>query len=591
MQGVDRMKPWLIAILLGAVSTTASAGAVIGARLAEQLGGARADDRIVAWVSFTDKGSSESLRNAVPRTVVSERSLLRRMKVRPATHLVDYTDLPVSEEYVAAVTAQVSALRQRSRWFNAVSVAATPLQIEALRSLPFVAGIDLVARFRKDQSEKETGEAPLPPPPVLAPTDLNYGPSLNQVLQIGVPAVHNSGNYGQGVMVGVFDNGFRLPNHQAFDSMLIAATYDFVDHKVSVVPNNPDPGFGSHGVNTLSTIGGYASGHLIGPAFGATFILARTENDSSETPIEEDYWAAAIEWADSIGVDVTSTSLGYLTYNAPFTSWTWQNMDGNTTVITRAADMAVGRGILVVNSAGNDGYNASHNTLGAPADGDSVASIGAVNSGGTRVPFSSVGPTLSDPPRIKPDVMAQGSGVVVASSTSPTGYTTSSGTSFSCPLAAGAAALVLKAYPAASPMQILGALKATANNAATPNNLVGWGILNAAAAIDYLQASGVTPNPVFPEGFSLSQNFPNPFNPATTIRYGLPEASTVSLKIYDVMGREVRLLFAGHQTASSYTLQWDGTDDAGRAVSSGMYIYRLTSDRGFSAARSMVLLK
>jgi serine protease AprX len=585
------MKRWAIAILLGMLSGTASAEAVIGARLSEQLVGARADDRIVAWVSFTDKGPSEALRNAVPHTVVSERSLLRRMKVRPAGQLVDYTDLPVSEEYAAAVAAQVSALRQRSRWFNAVSVVATPPQIQALRSLPFVAGIDLVARFRKDQSEKETGEAPPPPPPVLAPTDLNYGPSLNQVQQIGVPAVHNTGNYGQGVMVGVFDNGFRLPNHQAFDSMLIVATYDFVDHKVSVVPNNPDPGFGSHGVNTLSTIGGYASGHLIGPAFGATFILARTENDSSETPIEEDYWAAAIEWADSIGVDVTSTSLGYLTYDAPFTSWTWQNMDGNTTVITRAADMAVGRGILVVNSAGNAGSNPSHNTLGAPADGDSVASIGAVNSGGTRVSFSSVGPTMSDPPRIKPDVMAQGSGVVVASSTSPTGYTTSSGTSFSCPLAAGAAALVLKAHPAATPMQILGALRATANNAATPNNLVGWGILNAAAAIEYLQASGVPPAPLIPEGFSLSQNFPNPFNPVTTIRYGLPEASTISLKIYDVMGREIRTLVAGRQDASSYTLQWDGTDNAGSPVSSGVYIYRLTSDRGFSTARSMVLLK
>jgi serine protease AprX len=585
------MKRWAIAILLGMLSGTASAEAVIGARLSEQLVGARADDRIVAWVSFTDKGPSEALRNAVPHTVVSERSLLRRMKVRPAGQLVDYTDLPVSEEYAAAVAAQVSALRQRSRWFNAVSVVATPPQIQALRSLPFVAGIDLVARFRTDHSEKETGEAPPPPPPVLAPTDLNYGPSLNQVQQIGVPAVHNTGNYGQGVMVGVFDNGFRLPNHQAFDSMLIVATYDFVDHKVSVVPNNPDPGFGSHGVNTLSTIGGYASGHLIGPAFGATFILARTENDSSETPIEEDYWAAAIEWADSIGVDVTSTSLGYLTYDAPFTSWTWQNMDGNTTVITRAADMAVGRGILVVNSAGNAGSNPSHNTLGAPADGDSVASIGAVNSGGTRVSFSSVGPTMSDPPRIKPDVMAQGSGVVVASSTSPTGYTTSSGTSFSCPLAAGAAALVLKAHPAATPMQILGALRATANNAATPNNLVGWGILNAAAAIEYLQASGVPPAPLIPEGFSLSQNFPNPFNPVTTIRYGLPEASTISLKIYDVMGREIRTLVAGRQDASSYTLQWDGTDNAGSPVSSGVYIYRLTSDRGFSTARSMVLLK
>jgi hypothetical protein len=406
-----------------------------------------------------------------------------------------------------------------------------------------------------------------------------------------VPAVHNTGNTAQNVMVGVFDNGFRLPNHESFDSMHIAATYDFVDHKVSVVPNNPSSGFGSHGVNTLSTIGGYKPGHLIGPAFGATFILARTENDSSETPIEEDYWVAAIEWADSIGVDVTSTSLGYLTYDSPYTSWTWEDMTGNTTVITRAADMAVGRGILVVNSAGNSGYNASHNTLGAPADGDSVASIGAVSSAGARVSFSSVGPTTSDPPRIKPDLMAQGLGVVVASSTNPTGYTTSQGTSFSCPLAAGAAALILNAVPSAPPVDILTAMKATASNHASPNNQIGWGIISVGAAIDYLQSSAVTPPPSIPAGFALGQNYPNPFNPTTTIRFTVPASSSITLKVYDLMGREIRTVASGIREAGTFAAVWDGRNDAGSAVSSGVYLYRLSSDRGFSAARTMVLLK
>jgi serine protease AprX len=585
------MRRCLMVFLLGFISSAASAEAVIGARLVDVLNRARGDERIAAWVSFADKGPLESYRNAVPGTVVSQRSLLRRMKVRPAGHLVDYTDLPVSEEYVASVAGQVVSVRQRSRWFNAVSVLATPSQISLLRELSFVNAIDLVARFAKDHSEAETGEDPPPSPLAAAPADLDYGPSLNQVALIGVPTVHNTGNTGQDVMIGVFDNGFRLPNHEAFATMQIVATYDFVDHKVSVVPNNPDPGFGSHGVNTLSTIGGYKPGQLIGPAFGATYILARTENDSSETPMEEDYWVAAIEWADSIGVDVTSTSLGYLTYDSPYTSWTWQDMDGNTTVITRAADMAVGRGILVVNSAGNNGSNPSHNTLNGPADGDSVASIGAVNSGGTRVSFSSVGPTTSDPPRIKPDLMAQGSAVVVASSTNPTGYTTSSGTSFSCPLAAGAVALVLKANPTATPMEIIAALKATGNNASTPNNLNGWGILNAAAAISYLQSSSVDLSPSVPVEFSLEQNFPNPFNPTTTIRYEVPVASSISLKVFDTMGREVRTLFSGNRGASSFTALWDGTNNAGFPVSSGVYLYRLTSDQGFSATRSMVLLK
>ncbi|MBI3193807.1 MAG: S8 family serine peptidase, partial [Ignavibacteriae bacterium] len=213
-------------------------------------------------------------------------------------------------------------------------------------------------------------------------------------------------------------------------------------------------------------------------------------NDSSETPVEEDNWAKAIEWADSIGVDVTSTSLGYLDYDASYPSWTWQDMNGNTTLITRAADRAVGLGIVVLNSAGNSGTDV-HNTLGAPADGDSVISIGAVTSSGTRSSFSSVGPTTDIPARIKPDVMAMGSSVTVASSTNPTGYTTSSGTSFSCPLSGGVAALVLCANPSLTPMQVRDAMRQTASNSATPNNTMGWGILNARNAISYF---GISPS-------------------------------------------------------------------------------------------------
>jgi serine protease AprX len=574
-------------------SGLASAGTPISPRLAATLSRAGSADHIIAWVSFADKGQFEHFRASVPQTVVAERSLVRRAKVRPAGALVDYTDLPVAEEYVAAVMEAGVTVRQRSRWLNAVSVIASPEQITRLGSLPFVSGIDLVARFGRNRSEEEIPAPPDPHPAgsPASPNDLDYGASLTQVAQIAVPSVHNSGNHAEGVWVGVFDNGFRLPNHESFDSMHIAATYDFVDHKVSVVPNNPSTSFGTHGVNTLSTIGGYKPGQLIGPAFGATFLLARTENDSSETPIEEDNWVAAIEWADSIGVDVTSTSLGYLTYDGGWTSWTWQDMDGNTTAITRAADMAVGRGILVVNSAGNSGYNAAHNTLGAPADGDSVTSMGAVYSSGSRVDFSSVGPTTSDPPRIKPDLMAMGSGVRVASSTNPTGYTYSSGTSFSCPLGAGAAALVLSANPSAAPLEVVAAMKATASNTAAPNNLIGWGIINTQAAIDYLQQASVGPVDPVPSGYVLEQNFPNPFNPSTTIMYALPATGMVSLKVYDVMGREIRTLVAEPQAAAHHTVRWDGTTSAGNQVPSGVYFYRLSADGRVRATRSMMLLK
>jgi hypothetical protein len=471
---------------LGLHSQTVAEGKV-GSRLEALLSRSAPTDQIMAWVTFSDKGGGEALRYAVPQSVVSPRSLQRRRKVRAIHTLVDYADLPVDQSYCDQVAAHVLRVRHVSKWLNSVSVVATPAQIQDLTSLAIVNNIDLVSRFAKRRSEDEqpaqgengrqTGNLP------AGITSLDYGTSLTQVSQINVPAIHDLGNHAEGVVVGVFDNGFRLLTHQAFDSLHIIATYDFVDHKVSVVPNNTSTSFGSHGVNTLSTIGGYKSGQLIGPAFKADFILARTENDSSETPIEEDNWVAAIEWADSIGVDVTSTSLGYLTFDSPYTSLTWQDMNGNTAPMTRAADMAVARGILVVNSAGNDGSNASHNTLGAPADGDSVMTIGAVDASGVRSSFSSVGPTTSVPARIKPDVMAMGSAVKVASASNPSGYGTSSGTSFSCPLAAGAAALMVKAWPSASPLQIMDAMRSSASRSGTPDNQYGYGIINTLAAM------------------------------------------------------------------------------------------------------------
>jgi subtilisin family serine protease len=262
--------------------------------------------------------------------------------------------------------------------------------------------------------------------------------------------------------------------------MNIIAAYDFVNHDPNV-GNQGDMGEGSHGTATLSIIGGFKEGQLIGPAYGANFILAKTENTDSETPVEEDNWIAGVEWADSIGVDVTSTSLSYLDYDSPFTSYTWQDMDGNTALITIAADLAAGKGIVVVNAASNNGLNTSHNTLGAPADGDSVFTIGAVTSSGTRSSFSSVGPTFDG--RIKPDLMAMGSNVYHAGSTGNS-YFSGSGTSFSCPLAAGVCALILQKNPSLTPMQVLQLLRSTATQSNNPDNLYGWGIINALSAIN-----------------------------------------------------------------------------------------------------------
>jgi len=558
-----------------AVLPPPGAAADLTPRLRNALAHTNPDAELVIWVYFKDKGASESMRSVVPENVVSDRSLKRRRNLLAADRLVDYTDLPIEERYVAELRGKVLQIRQRSRWFNAVSVAATPDQIPPIALSPFVREIDLVARFAKDRSREGGVRFDRDTEPsnrkVSTANSLDYGSSYSQVNLINIPPLHDANLAGDGVIIGVFDNGFRLPAHEAFQSMNILATYDFVEKKESVVPDNPDPGFGSHGVNVLSVIGGYVPGTLVGPAFRATYLLARTENDSSETPFEEDNWVAAIEWADSLGVQVTNTSLGYLYYYPPYESWTWEDMDGRTTLISRAATMATRKGIVVCNSAGNNGYHPERNTLNAPADADSILAVGATNPDGSRASFSSVGPTTDVPPRIKPDIMAQGAQVFCASGSSPTGYIISQGTSLSSPLAAGTAALLIQARPDASPMEVIQALKSTATQAWSPDNLYGWGIIDALEAVKKLTESSPLPN-----GYTLMQNYPNPFNPATKLRYVLPEAAGVTIRVYDILGREVRTLRDGdHLWPGTFFVIWDGRDNDGIPVASGVYVARL----------------
>lgn len=471
----------LLLVLFTSISLTAGQNKA-GKFLSRLLEKDSVDQTYKVWIYFIDKGPISLKEIIDPTSVISQRSLERRKKIQNRNDLIDFLDLPVYDSYVQKLIPRISKFRQNSKWLNAVSVEASLVAIKDIIKFDFVRQVELIEVYHKryDVEDKSVFKTITIP---NAPMALNYGQSLTQNQQINVPAVHNSGNYGQGILVGVFDTGFNRLTHESFSQMNILTTYDFVNNRPYVGDGQGGQGTGTHGTQTLSTIGGYKEGQLIGPAFGATYILAKTENTASETPIEMDNWLRAVEWADSIGVDVISSSLGYLDFDPPYPSYTWQNMDGNTTVVTIGADLAVKRGIVVVNSAGNEGFNSTRNTLIGPADGDSVIAVGAVGSSGTRVSFSSVGNTVDG--RIKPDIMAMGSGVRAASTSSDIGYTSVSGTSFSCPLSAGVAALILSENPKLTPMQVRDALRNTANNASTPNREYGWGIINAQLAVDY----------------------------------------------------------------------------------------------------------
>lgn len=532
------------------------------------------NEEILAWVFFTDKGADIENYLSKPSTVVSEKSLKRRAKVLSEDKLISERDLPVSQNYIDQLVSKGFRVKQKSKWFNGVSGYATKTELMNISNVQIVKQLDYVYRFEKEDIKKEIIEDEQEEinQNLNKPTEthsFDYGQSLTQLNIISVPQVHDLGYSGEGVTICMMDAGFDLLSHEVFSSMNIIATWDFVNGDPDV-ENGSDMGNGAHGTSTLSLIGGFFEGQLIGPAYGADFILAKTENTESETPVEEDNWIAALEWADSIGVDVTSTSLSYTDFDPPFVGYTWEDMDGNTARITIGSDLAVGLGIFVANSAGNYGNDPNHNTLGAPADGDSVIAVGAVTSSGTRWSLSSVGPTVDG--RIKPDLMAMGSNNYVACNWFNNCYSSNgSGTSWSCPMLAGAAALLLEVDPSLTPMQLAAILKNTASNSNSPNNLYGWGIIDTYDAVQSIITSTGDQNNT-PENFYILQSYPNPFNPSAKVRFSVPERSDVKLTLHDILGREIAVLFNDVMNSGTKEVEVDGSN-----LASGVYLVRMNA--------------
>jgi subtilisin family serine protease len=564
----------------GLLAETAQISPAVKKTLSKNRG---ANQTVSAWVFFKDKGPIDvETELAKLKSQLTTKALQRRMRAQNKNGLLDIHDLPVYADYVRNITRLGSKLRQKSRWLNAVSVEATASQIEAIAQLTFVKKIDIVHLTQVPELSETAVTTPLSK---SSKTNvLDYGPSETQNMQIKTNELHNQGFDGSGVVIAMLDAGYNNLSHESLQHLNIIDTWDFVNNDPNVDDEPGQMGSGSHGTYTLSTLAGFKPGKLIGPAYGATFLLYKTENTDWERNVEEDAWIAAAERADSLGADIISSSLGYWEFDpGEPRQYTWQDMDGNTAVITIGADIAASRGILVVNAAGNEGFVPEpQNSIGAPADGDSVLAIGAVNAGGTLASFSSRGPTADG--RIKPDVCAMGVSTVCASAFSQTGYATVNGTSLACPLAAGAAALILQAHPGISNMQIIDALRNTASNAATPNRDYGWGIIDAAAASSYL-LTGLDTQPEIAGSFELYPAFPNPFNPATNIKYRLTGSAEIKLTVYNILGQQIAVLFQGQQAPGTYTRTWEAKN-----IASGVYFISLEA-AGIRKVQKAVFIK
>ena len=441
---------------------------------------ANKDDHVKAWIYFQDKGEAtqKSLTRSLNKVLQSldEHCFWRRRKVRSEKNLVDSQDLPLFPPYIQKVKPLVKRVRTTSRWLNALSADVAISRIPSLTRIKGVQMIDLVLSFQR-------GDRIFVPETRLTQEEKNlihhdYGPSFLQVDQINVPPLHRLGYSGRGVRVCLLDTGFRK-SHEVFQQANLIAEWDFVNDDNDVAQDYLDPKdyTDSHGTGTWSVIGGYKPGELVGPAYGADFLLAKTETTRFEDPIEEDYWVAGIEWAERLGAEVVSSSLGY-------TDWySFEDMDVETAVTTQAANRAVSLGVVVVNSVGNERNNVWGHLI-APSDGFDVIAAGAVDASGFLAPFSSPGPTADG--RIKPDVCAQGvdNWMAGTSSAGSDEYRTGSGTSFSAPLVGGVTALLLEIHRGWTPAQVRSALLSTADRSQNPDNDFGYGIIDAFAAAD-----------------------------------------------------------------------------------------------------------
>ncbi len=522
------------------------------------------------WIYFTDKDNSDQ------NITLDDKAIQRRLKV----DIKDtWYDRPVAQSYIAVMEELGAVIHNKSRWLNAVSITSDINIINEISLLPFVKKTVPVAVYKKNKREFSQLQSSRK----LSVIDsLDYGYAQEQIEQINCHTAHQAGYTGQGVRVLILDTGFNT-ERSVFDSLTIIDEWDFINNDGNTENEANDySSQHNHGTMVFSTLAGYDPGNLIGPAFGAEFLLAKTEDVTNESQVEEDYYVAALEWGEQLGADIMSSSLGYLDW------YSYCDMDGNTGVTTIAVDIATSLGMLCITSAGNWGTSSPppnpcdtlYYYISAPADADSVISVGAVNSNGEIASFSSHGPTYDG--RIKPEVCARGVSTWGVNANSDS-YRTGSGTSLSAPLVSGAAAVILSAHSDWTPMQVREAMMMTADRVDNPDNNYGYGVIDVMAAIDY-QTSSINHNNI-PDEFLILNVYPNPFNPTTTIRFSVEARHASLLQVFDITGRLVETIENDKLLPGEHAYTWDAS-----GLSSGIYFVQLKTPFG-SITQKITYLK
>ncbi|TNE29429.1 MAG: T9SS type A sorting domain-containing protein [Bacteroidetes bacterium] len=465
--------------------------------------------------------------DALPLPALSERAYQRRERQRIPIRQTDYSHRdPTFEAKLKDLGVEIHGY---SRWFNSYSISlpAEDFNLEELKALYTDREVELIpvrtlGRLEAPQTSPVLDETPIPSAAAAPASHLyKYGQAWAQTEMVHGEALHDLGYDGSGMLIGVIDGAFFNadnigPLYQVFQQGRVLATYDFVNGDTNVF--RP---VGSHGTRVWSIMAADLEPQFVGSAPRASYVLLRSEDDESESKVEEDNWIFAMEFADSMGVDVINSSLGYNVFDTD-PSYFPSDMDGRTAIVTRGAVMAHRVGMVVMNSAGNSGAS-SWRIITAPADADSILSIGAVDSLGQVAAFSSRGPTADG--RIKPDVSAQG--VLTAHLGTSGTVTRGNGTSFSSPLLAGFVTCFWQANPNATNYEIMDWVRQSASHYARPNNDIGYGIPNFQFAMEL--SGTLSPNP--------SIFYPNPSAGALYVKMKSDEKATY--QIIDINGRVV----------------------------------------------------
>ena len=514
----------------------------------------------IYWIQFTDKNDSPYSLDA-PEAYLSQRALDRRARLGIE---IDEYDIPVNPQYLQAVADCGAELLNPSKWLNGVSVyTESPAVIVAINALPFVETVrncpddPEAQRLKESLMEKEMASAE-----DVGVTRGYYGESFMQISQLNANVLHQNGFQGEGMVIAILDGGFLGADlHPCFDNMReegrLLGTRDFVYGCDNVYSQS------QHGTSCLSTMAAYVPNTFVGTAPKASYYLLHTENALSENIVEEYNWVSGAEYADSLGVDVCSTSLGYIDFDMQEWNHPFSHYDGHTAPMSIGAEIAASRGMICLNSAGNEGesYNGEC-TLGIPADAEHILSIGAVDANGERTYFSSVGPTYDG--RIKPDLMAMGQATYVASSDG--GYYHGGGTSFSCPVMAGAVTCLRQAFPDLSVQDFCDVLRQVGNRANNPDIYYGYGIPDFAAAFEMLHVEDT-----FSQKNEIIDVYPNPSN--GNVHFRMKEGYQAEIIVCDVTGRHLMSYHFNGLNHTSIELFINGLD-------SGIYFVRAESEVG-----------